>query len=217
MTETNVTLSALLGLDGKRESENDVSAVESSNCFEQVKEQLGEAAGKNLPPGFWSVAASEILGALREKLNTPLGEILGGVWSKYADFLEYADPKRHPAGERSVVPLVKHTISYEKTPHVDVLAGGKKLGSIDFTVNLALTLHGANVAVQDGRFVALHTGQYEFEATLKCESQEILKRTSKDYKLPGEILFGSGVPIVPSGGRHSPIADAGASVSSARP
>ncbi len=216
MTETNVTLSALLGLEGEHASGSEVSAIESSDCFSDIKQQLGEAAGKHLPEGFWNAAASEVIGALRDKLNIPLGEILGGVWSKYSDFLEYADPKRHPTGERSVVPLVKHTVSYEKTPHVDVLAGGKRLGSIDFKVNLALTLDAANLSVQDGRFMGVHMGQYQFVATLKCEKKEILKRSSKDYQLPGKILFGSGIPILPGSGSWSQTANADTSPTSAR-
>lgn len=197
MTDKPITLSALLGLTAEHVSTLDVARIEQSECVERIRKEMSKA-GEKRSAGFWTAAARESLTVLSQRLDVPLSEILGGVWNKYGDFLEYADTKRHPPEKRSVVPLGKHTITYSKASPVEVLYGTKKLGTIDFAATLVLTIKGANLSVQDRRFMAVRSGSLGFEAKLECEKKEVFKRSSKDYPLPGEISFGDGFPIVPA-------------------
>lgn len=199
MTDTTMTLSALLGLTAEHQSTLGVARIEACKCLGQIGRKIEEADGKKVPTGFLTAAAREALTVLSQRLDIPLGEILGGVWSKYSDFLEYADPKRHPPERRSLVPLGKHKISYSRTSPVEVLLGSTKLGSIDFAATLVFIIKGATVTVQRGRFMGMRSGSVTFEAKLECEKKEVFKRTSKDYPLPGEISFGDGFPIIPAG------------------
>jgi hypothetical protein len=213
MSDADVTLNVLFGLRSDVPLAAHLSTIERSNCFKMLEKRM-----LRMPSGFLEAAASEVLGRLRKILDVPISGVVASAWNKGREFKKYTDRKEFPPDARHLVALATHTVTFAQEPRVDVLVNEVRVGTVTFKAQLSVTFEAAKVAVQDARFVALHTGTCSFEGTIECEGATLTKRTSKDYTLPGVLSFGKGIPIVPSlGARSSPPAVSDALVPASAP
>jgi hypothetical protein len=199
MSNADVMLNAIFGLPGEGPIAAHVATVEGRKCFKTLQKQLPGMAS-----GFWQAAAGEVLSALRQVLDVPIGSVFAAAWNKGREFEKYTDHKQYPPEARYLVALAEHSITFSQEPRVDVLVNGMRAGTVEFKAELRVNFEAAKVAVQNARFVALHTGACTFKGTIECEGATLVERSSRDYTLPGRLSFGAGVPIgLGLGGRRA--------------
>ena len=155
-----------------------------------------------LPGDFMEKASHTLVDRMRELLNTPLDQVLSGAWRKYGGFAEYADPARHPPGEVNVVELAEHTVRWTQQPAVDVAFQGNVLATLNLGIQVEIKLDGGRVTVQDGLFKSLSVGTLHINARVSLEGDQVAKYEDT-IKIPGELAFGDGIPIVPQAERSA--------------
>ena len=166
---------------------------EAGKCLTALRARIPATASS----AFWPSAMMQIHEKISEVLDVPVASVLGGAWRTYGPFLKYCDAKEYPPDVVSTVPLGDHTIISSIKPFVEVYCGNERVGQLDFEIKLLITIEGGILSIKGGRFMSLGTANAKIEGTLSCEGVIVLDRTSKDYKFPGSIRFGEGIPIVP--------------------
>jgi hypothetical protein len=129
-------------------------------------------------------------------LDQPVTDLLITAWKKYEPFLEYARAKRSPMPVQKE--LLTHTIELTLTPGVKVLLSGKELREIKFQIRGALEIEAGTLTIQDGKFMSLGSGKGSASVSLTVFGRTVLERQTKKLEFPGEIRFGSGIPIAPT-------------------
>lgn len=177
------TLRKLIGI-GKDEVEQALSL--------HAKDEAGIAGKLGSATGFIaSVAAEKVNGAL----DVDALELLGQAWAKLKMLREYADPKKHPAGQASVVQLGQHDMTHTCDPVVALRAAGVKLTELKLALELDARLKSVALSIADGRIMAAAPGEASVIARLKYKSVKLKEQSTPSWKLPGEIKFGKGIPI----------------------
>ncbi|MFZ5623593.1 MAG: hypothetical protein ACOY71_04075 [Gemmatimonadota bacterium] len=182
------TLADLFGLGTEQAQEQVAKDLDASGALWAVEHGLSRA----VPPGAHAAASAQLAAALAKLLDIPLIEILAGAWR---GVMEFRKCLYDPPGQRRVVAFNRHTVMSEHKPTVDVLLNGQPLVSLVFDVKAGIAFEQAAVVVQDRRFREFRPGIARFEATLGLSDVELLKRTSKDYRLPERLSFGEGIMI----------------------
>ncbi len=193
MSDSGPTLSTIFGLDRGEPGERRITGVEATRALRDLKDKLGA----DTPATIWSVVERQVGEAVGTALGIPLSSVLAGAWNKYEPLWEYCDPLRHPPGESSQVPLAAHTVSSHHRPFIEIVLGEKAIGALEFDVEVSVTLEAAVLTIMDGKFREITTGDAGVEASLSCEDSTLIKRELGDYRLPGKISFGEGIPIRP--------------------
>jgi len=191
------TLSEMLNLDDNH-AEESLTVVEQCECFGKLR----KGAYSVLPASFWRAAADEVLSTLPKAFDIPIGTVLSAAWTKYRELAKYSK-SNDPSDSRYLVALAPHTIKSARDRHVDVLFNGEVVTTITFALEVRITLETAKVAIQNGRFMALHAGSFKVAGTLRCEGAKVIERASREYELPGKVSFGKGIPIIPLQGLSS--------------
>lgn len=191
MTENTDSLGGFLALDDEARERLRKRIAQAGWLLE-----LGAGVGRAFPEGSSAAAAGAVAEQLTELLDTPVSRILATAWSRDPALGEYRDPQRHPAGELALVPLADHSVTAAQVPSVELLLEQARLGTVEFQVDLVVTLKGALIGIRDGRIVELRAGRTHLEARLGCAGTAIAERKG-EIALPGVIRFGEGIPIAP--------------------
>jgi hypothetical protein len=153
---------------------------------------------RGVPATQWAAAAGQVMALLHKELaDLSIPRLLVEGWTKYEKFREYCNEAKHPAAERNVVPLFKHTLTSTHKPAVELRIDGAPAGRVNFEVKLAVTIETVSLVIMNKRFMAALPGAVEASGTVKCEGIDILERKLGKFDLPGEMKFGDGYPIDP--------------------
>lgn len=185
------TLGLAFGLDAPANGDRRVDAAD----VDRLKEALGTLLAGGLAPQHIPCAATETLKMLRGALGKPIGAILTDAWNQRQEFRKYTDPEKFPPGTTVRATLKPHTITWTYRPSIRVLLDGQPVRKLSFVVEIVFKLVGVEVAVRDARFVRVYTGKSQVTATLRCGEVELARRSSREYRLPGELPLGDGIPI----------------------
>ena len=109
--------------------------------------------------------------------------------------LKYTDKGKYSPNDIFLVPLAEHTIKSEHKPYLEILINDKSVGRIDFSINVALTLKGFILKIQDAKIKEIQTGTCKGRGTIQCEDIVIMEKETGSFPLPGSITLGDGVPI----------------------
>lgn len=181
-----LTLRQFLFADGQEPAVGNGEAFSSAAPVAAIREKLAAAAG-GLP---WPAVAGEIGRNIASLLDIPLKDILRGGWEKAAEIRKALDKGTGSPGETLLVPLARHKMSSTHRPALDILLGEEKLGSIVFSVTLALQLEGMVLVVRGGEIREVRTGVCQGSGRLSCEDFLLLERKTERIPLPGVIAFG---------------------------
>jgi len=145
----------------------------------------------------WGYVGSQLQQALRSTLDIPLMEALAGSWSTAAQLAEFADPARHPSGERSVIELGDHDLSQEFKPVIAVTIGPCPCLELDFIFAVSAKFGGVKLTIGDGHILGGETGDAWASGQLSLHGVPLHKPAeSKKLALPGVFEFaGPGLPI----------------------
>jgi len=212
MDERTHTVALFFGLTPKGGGvpEDAVAKVEFAlkESVHKVAAQAGvikAVLDRGVPATQWVAAAGQVIALLHKELSDlSIPRLLVGGWTKYEKFREYCDEDKHPAGERSVVPLFKHTLSSTHRPSVELRIDGVPAGRVNFEVKLSVTIESVSVVITNKRFMEALPGAAEAKGTVKCEGIDVLERKLGRFDLPGKIPFGDGFPIDPFAATAAP-------------
>lgn len=140
----------------------------------------------------WDFIGGELANALKSVLDCDLVEVLGGAWAKAAPLAEFADPDKHPRGERSVIEFGAHDISRELNPVIAVTIAPCPCVELSFTLALAAHVSGVRLAIVDGHLIGGDLGELWASAQLSYEGVPLHpEQESARIAAPGEFAFAS--------------------------
>ena len=145
----------------------------------------------------WDVVSHELEGALGRALDCDLVTIVAEGWAQSRLLADYADPQKHPPGERSVLEFGAHDFSREVHPVLAVTVAGCSCVELRFTFALTGHFGGAQLIVSDGRIKGGSLGDAWIGAQLSYAGVPLHSEAeSKKLPLSGEFtLPGDGVKI----------------------
>lgn len=165
-------------------------AIERSETGAKLKEAVDK-----LPGIDWAPVAKEIEAKIGEILEVDLLGVLLGGWKKYKQLQEYRDVTKHPPEETILLSLAEHAISSSHHPKIEILAAEAPLGTLEFTITLALKLEGIVLKVRGGRIREICAGRCRGKGTLACAGVELLAKETDRFELPGRFSLGEGIEI----------------------
>jgi hypothetical protein len=171
---------------------------------EQVRTRLCDDPEIGSMKLAWDFIGKELHTALKSVLDCDLLEVLAGAWAKAAQLAEFADPAKHPPGERSVVEIGEHDVSRELNPIIAVTVGSCPCIELKFALTLAAHVGGVRLSIVDGHIVGGDLGELWASAQLSYEGTPLHPPTeSTKIELPGEFHFappGIKIPRIPGSG-----------------
>jgi len=202
-TNTEATLGAALYLDKKPMREQLAEVARTSSKLEAKAK-----AGAVLAPTFWKHVGGEMESVALDKLNAlSVAGVLAQGWATAQELHEYADPARHPAGERSVIPLGNKKTKHPYKLQVDLMAAGKKVATLELEITFEFAVQALELGVVDGCIESIALGQLEVSATVECEGKQLKELSLRKFDVPGEHHFEHPIPIT---GRDHRSVDRGA-------
>lgn len=135
------------------------------------------------------IATGALLGAIAVLLNIPLQDIIVRAWNEGKLFEKYLDPEKYDPDESISIVLKNHDVTSSHAPKIDVELNGAKIDSIDFQLDLTLTLEGVSLQIRGGRIREIQAGRIKGVGTLKCEGRILFTRETETMDLPGTIKF----------------------------
>jgi hypothetical protein len=171
--------------------EKTLSKIKSSKSMEALKKRVE----KEVTAIKWSAAFQEVIKQIEDLLNIRVVDIMTMAWNKYRALLKYTDKEKYSPNDTFLVPLAEHTIKSEHKPYLEILINDKSVGKIDFSINIALTLKGFILKIQDAKIKEIQTGTCKGKGTIKCEDVVIMEKETESFPLPGSIILGEGIPI----------------------
>jgi len=192
MSDTLITLSEFFSLTEQDLVEKRLDEIESSPKISSMK----EACSKEAKGIKWPVAFKEIVKKIGDLLNIGLPDIMVMAWNNSLSLRKYLDKEKYPPEQTFLAPLIEHTIQSAHHPSIEIQINGKMIGKIELDINLALTLKGIVLKIQDGKIKEILTGSCKGKGTIKCENILIKEKETETVSLPGSIHLGEGVPIL---------------------
>ena len=164
---------------------------------DRVKSRLSEDQKVGGMKLAWGFIGKELQAALKSVLDCDLFEILAKGWAQAAPLAAFADPAKHPPGERSVIELGKHDLSRELHPVIAVTIGDCPCVELNFTLTITANVGGVRLAILDRHIVTADPGETWAKAQLSYEGTPLHEAMeSRKIAIPGEIRFASpGVEI----------------------
>ena len=167
----------------------------------------------------WDFVGDELHAALKTVLDCDLMEFLSTSWARAQELADYADPTRHPPGERSAVAFGVHELTRTIKPIVAITIG--PCPSVELEFAFAVTAHfgGVRLAVLDGHIVGGDLGEAWASGELSFHSVPLHPAAeSNKLQLPGKFeLAAPGVPIPRLPGGKAKAEEAGGAGSAAGP
>lgn len=161
-------------------------------------DRLGEEAKKELCQDenvsqmwlAWDYIASQLDGALRDVLDYDLFELLGKAWAQGKLICEYADPAKHPPGQRDVLNVGEYSFDRELHPTVEVTIAALPCTKLKFTLALTGHFSGLHLAIMNGHILSCGSGDAWASAQLSYHDVSLHKKTeTKRIALPGHVDF----------------------------
>jgi hypothetical protein len=101
----------------------------------------------------WDYVGTQLGDAVKRALDCDVLEMAAKGWSTAKSLSDYADPEKHPPGERSIVELGEHEWSRDVHPVVSVTIAPCPCVDLDFTYTLTGHFGGIKLAIADGHII----------------------------------------------------------------
>ncbi len=156
-------------------------------------------AAAQAAPSFTGFVAEAAAKRLNETLNVDVFEMLAEGWLKFKQVRDCADPGKHGPDDTSVVPLRAVEISSSNTVLLHAHVTAVKLPELRFTLELVAKFAAVDLVIRAARIRALRPGACSALVRLKYGAVKLAEQATPQWRLPSEIVLGSGLPI-PWGG-----------------
>lgn len=174
---------------------------------EQVKGQLFSDEKVEKMDLAWDLIGEELHGALKSVLDCDLIGVVAKGWAEAAALSDYADPVKHPPGERSVVEISEHDFHRNFEPVVGVTIASCPCVELRFKFALTAHLGGVKLSILEGHILGGTLGPSWASAQLSYAGVPLhpVSETRK-CTIPGRFSFeapGIAIPKLPSLSRPS--------------
>jgi hypothetical protein len=190
MSSTRVTVGGLFGIGPDGLSSDQISDAALTQFYAQMQEQMKDNAG-----AAWKMVQGSLNQQLARLLDIDVVRLLVEGWNKARELRKYRDEAAYPPDEVIVVALSKHKLDSQHKPHLELVVADRPVGRLNFQIDLALNIDGAQLTIQGGRIMRIATGKTSGTGTIRCEGVIVGQREQKLGSLPGHIDLGAGVPI----------------------
>ena len=189
MNDSSTTLSSFFHVESLPKTQ--FSKIEPSENIAAIKQR---AIAKAIQNG-WPLIFDEVFKQIEKLFGIEVPEIIKKAWNEGAALLKYLDKEKYPPDETILVTLVEHTIKSTHKPYLEILINDAPIGKIEFEVEIALTLKGTILKIQDSTIKGIYIGSCKGEGVVKCEGIQIMKRETSEFSLPRSIDFKDGLRI----------------------
>jgi hypothetical protein len=144
----------------------------------------------------WDYIGKELNKALKSALDRDLLDVLGKMWSEFSEIAAFADPDKHPPGERSLVDIGEHELKRDLQPVIAVTVAPCPCVELKFLLALTANISGVRLSVLDGHIIGGDLGELWASAQLSYEGIPLHPpQESTKLALPGEFTFDPGIKI----------------------
>jgi hypothetical protein len=182
-------LSDIVDFRAQQFSKDQWSRIESREALRNLRQSL------NRLPGGWPGFRNKILEEAGGLLDIRLLDVMCWAWKKGHELEAYRDTKKYPPDKTFTVSLVEHKIKSTHKPHVEIRMNQKKVGSVNFTVNVEITVRVMKLEIQNARIKKIRMGDWKAKGNLFCEGFLLAERESNPLDLPGTVDLGEGLQI----------------------
>lgn len=190
MSSTRVTVGGLFGAGPGGLSSEQIPDAALTQVYAQMQEQMQDKAG-----AAWKMVQGNMDQHLARLLDIDVVGILVNGWNKARELRKYRDEAAYPPDEVIVVALSKHKLESQHKPHLELVVADRPVGRLNFQIDLALNVDGAQLTIQGGRIMRIASGKTSGTGTIRCEGVIVGQSEQKLGSLPGTIDLGNGVPI----------------------
>jgi hypothetical protein len=160
--------------------------------------------------GLHEAALDRLVEFVNDLLGVEARDVLVRGWAK-GTALRAAATRTLEQQTQEIVELARHDIVSTHEPKIEVMVDQTRIGTIGFTIVLALDIHVADVLVVDGRIASIASGRADATASLSCENS-LIKSATRTIDLHLNVDLGDGIPLAlrePSGNLPTPSPPAG--------
>ena len=138
----------------------------------------------------WDFIGKQLHQALKSALDHDLLDVLGQSWAQFSELAAFADPAKHPPGERAVVELGEHELQRELHPIVAVTIAPCPSVELKFLLALTANISGVRLSIVDGHITGGDLGELWASAQLSYEGTPLHPpQESAKVGVPGEFAF----------------------------
>jgi hypothetical protein len=144
----------------------------------------------------WDYIGKELNNALKSALDCDLLDVLGKMWSEFSEIAAFADPDKHPPGERSVVEIGEHELKRDLDPVIAVTVAPCPCVELKFLLALTANISGVRLSIIDGHIAGGDLGELWASAQLSYEGTPLHPvQESARVAVPAEFSFDPGIKI----------------------
>ncbi|HUE79675.1 MAG TPA: hypothetical protein VMN38_08595 [Sphingomicrobium sp.] len=164
---------------------------------EETRKELCEDENVSGMRLAWGYIASQLDGAIREALDFDIFELLAKGWAAGKLLVEYADPAKHPPGQREVLKVGEYSFDRDLHPTVDVTLASQRCAELKFTLTLTGHFSGLHLTIMNGHILSCGSGDAWASAQLSYKGVPLhAEKETKKAALPGHFNFTApGIPI----------------------
>lgn len=180
-------------------------AVKMSDLLPERLDRVGEEARKTLSQNedigcmklAWDYIGTELGDALKSALDCDALSVFAKTWATAEQLSAYADPEKHPPGERSVIELGAHEVSRALEPVIAVTIGSCPCVELKFIFTVTGNFGGVALSVLNGHIIGGRPGDAWATAQLSYNGIPLHGAAeSRKVALPGQFDFPEpGIPI----------------------
>ena len=129
-------------------------ALASGDVARDIRAGLADLSPALLPHAMARIAAEA-----DRPINVDLITVLSQAWQQYGKLRDAAHRSRTHPPSPQLVPVQRHSISWETNPQIEVLVDGQVYGKIIVTIGCALDIDALLVKVENASITALLAGR----------------------------------------------------------
>ncbi len=190
MNNAAITVRDFFGLQEIKLSDEQISGIER----QQITQRVFDAVS-----GLSSLTRRDVAGVVAESigetLKIGLPDLLAATWCKSRELRKFLDREKYKPEDVNYVELVKHSVSSDHEPEVELLLNDSPMGKLRFKVTLELEVDGAVLKIQDARIRELRAIACKGICKVKYGEYELLEKESEEIKFPGVVDLGEGFAI----------------------
>lgn len=179
-------------------TDDDLSKLRRALSEHQVVSRVGGELTR-LTPKAREAANDTLASVTAGLLDFDLGDALIYGWRTHDRLIHAAEETLRVPGRQDVVQLASHQVSWTRQPTIDLLIDGVLVHTFRFQLTLLFDVEIAAAVVQDGKLVALKSGDGSVTGTLALEMPggdiTLLQQECK-IDLHMIVRLGSGVPLL---------------------
>jgi hypothetical protein len=138
----------------------------------------------------WKYIGKQLHQTLKSTLDHDVLDVFAKSWAQFSELTAFADPARHPPGERSVVELGQHELKRELHPIVAVTIAPCPTVELKFLLAVTANVGGVRLSILDGHITGGDLGELWASAQLSYEGKPLHPpQQSAKIGVPGEFNF----------------------------